>query len=66
MGDQQTYAYTCPIDAAHSEDGMTADWVPAPLRSPQTYQQPHRKRDTRHQPRRLDNTSKPAGTIEWE
>src|SRR5712692_4537623 len=30
MGDQRTYACTCAIRAVHSEDGMTADWVPLP------------------------------------
>ena len=30
MGDQRTYAFTCAIRAVHSEDGMTADWVPLP------------------------------------
>ena len=30
MGDQRTYAYTCTVRAVHSEDGMTADWVPLP------------------------------------
>ena len=30
MGDQRTYAYTCAVRAVHSEDGMTADWVPLP------------------------------------
>src|SRR5213076_484572 len=29
-GDQRTYAYTCAVRAVHSEDGMTADWVPLP------------------------------------
>jgi len=31
MGDQRTYGYTLrPFRAVHSEDGMTADWVPLP------------------------------------
>ncbi len=30
MGDMRTYAYTCAVRAVHSEDGMTADWVPLP------------------------------------
>ena len=31
MGDlRRTYAYTCAVRAVHSEDGMTADWVPLP------------------------------------
>ena len=30
MGDQRTYAYTIALRCVHSEDGMTADWVPLP------------------------------------
>ena len=43
MGDQRTYAYTCAVRAVHSEDGMTADWVPLPHEVLKTHLQPHRE-----------------------
>jgi GMP synthase (glutamine-hydrolysing) len=66
MGDQRTYAYTCAVRSVHSEDGMTADWVPLPYDVLKVISNRIVNEVKGINRVVYDITSKPPGTIEWE
>ena len=66
QGDERTYAYPIVIRAVTSEDAMTADWARLPYDLLEAISSRIINEVRGRQPRRLDLSSKPPATIEWE
>ena len=65
QGTAGTYGHPVVLRPVSSEDAMTADWSRLPHEVIATIHR-HHQRGGRGQPRVVDVTSKPPGTIEWE
>ena len=66
MGDGRTYAYPIVDPGGHERRRHDRRLGPPPLRPARADLDADHQRGRRREPRGLDVTSKPPGTIEWE